>query len=340
MYPVVSIIIPVYNVCHYIAQCLDSVLCQTYSNYEIIVVDDGSTDNSLTICNAYSRKNPQIKVYRKKNEGVSSARNYGLKRASGKYIIFLDSDDFWIEREILRLLVNMAEDFSLDVVRGEYIDVDELGRELNTPKILNRKYLLAQKILTPYELMRYVINGEFFSWLFLYKRSSMNGLLFDETRNFQEDIDFEIRYFSQSVKCGYIPVKFYAYRHRKNSLISTPRLVNVFQSFRVCDIFYEYAHKVRDSRLSKYYIYCGIMMYHRTLETVASDLYIDKYNEINDRIQLTLLRKKVRSWVNEVKFMNLPLQIFVPPYMGVRLFRLRWYWGRLFRKYFLRLKLY
>lgn len=99
----VSVIVPVYNVNMYLRRCLDSILNQTFSDFELILVDDGSTDNSLAICEEYAATDKRIRVYTKVNEGVSVARNFGVSKASGDYIIFIDSDDFVADQYLERL---------------------------------------------------------------------------------------------------------------------------------------------------------------------------------------------------------------------------------------------
>ncbi len=103
MEELVSIIIPVYNTAEYLTQCLESVTSQTYRNIEIILVNDGSTDDSLSICQAYASRDPQIKVYSRENAGQGSARNFGISKCSGKYLMFVDSDD-WVDEEIVQKL--------------------------------------------------------------------------------------------------------------------------------------------------------------------------------------------------------------------------------------------
>lgn len=329
--PLISIIIPVYNIEKYLNECIESVLNQTFDNYEIVLVDDGSTDKSGSICDNLSLRNPKIKTYHKRNGGLSSARNYGIKHSKGKYVIFLDSDDYWLNKDILSLFVRKAEEDNLDVVRGEYLDVDEKRNIQSIPDI-SEKDVFKDKVLSPFEMVKFIINGRFFPWLFFYKRESLGDLLFDEKRKFQEDIDFEIRFFSKNVRCGYIPVHFYAYRHRENSIISTPRLINVTDSFSLTDIFYEFAHQVKDKRLSELYLYNGIMMYYWTLETVASDLYISRYHEIDKLVKLQDLQKKVHHWISEFPQGHYPIHLYVKPYIGVRIFRIRWFIGRVLRK--------
>ena len=110
----VSVIVPVYNVEQYLARCLDTVLAQTYENLEVICVNDGSTDNSLNILEHYARFDSRIKIVNKENGGLGSARNAGIKEAEGKYILFLDSDDY-IASFAVEHLVKNAEKNNADI---------------------------------------------------------------------------------------------------------------------------------------------------------------------------------------------------------------------------------
>lgn len=105
----VSFIVPVYKVEKYLSKCIESILCQTYKDFEIILVDDGSPDNSGKLCDAYVQKDSRIKVLHKANGGLSDARNAGLSVAKGEWVIFLDSDDFWLEKDNLENLMKIAE---------------------------------------------------------------------------------------------------------------------------------------------------------------------------------------------------------------------------------------
>lgn len=327
----VSVIIPVYNVQMYLKECVNSVFAQTFKNLEILLIDDGSTDASAKLCDEIALNDSRVRVFHKLNGGLSSARNYGINEALGKYVIFLDADDYWLEKNILSLLVEKANVGNLDVVRGEYIKVDNMGNRLRTPNQLTRNLNLANQVFGSYEMMKYIINGYFFSWLFMFRKETIKYLRFDENRKFQEDIDFAIKVFSKNLKCGYLPIQFYAYRQRENSIMSTPRINNLENSFALCDVFHEYAYKVEDKRLTPYYIYRGIMMYYWTLETVASDLYIHQYKKIESSLSLISYRKKVYSWTKQVPQYHFPIHIYVSPYVGVYLFRLRWWGGRILR---------
>lgn len=172
----VSFIIPVYNVEQYLRQCIDSILQQSYDNFEIILVDDGSTDSSSQLCDNYAIKDNRVKVFHKMNGGLSDARNFGLLHARGEYVIFLDSDDFWISPKDLSLLIEQVEQSKCDVLQfnisyyisGKYVywkpfnnlilnskDKNEIIIELvcsgtmpmsACSKVINRKFLIENKL--------------------------------------------------------------------------------------------------------------------------------------------------------------------------------------------------
>lgn len=122
--PLISIVVPVYNVEKFLRSCLDSILFQTYTNWEAILVDDGSNDNSGCICDEYAQKDRRIRVIYKKNGGVSSARNVGIENARGDWFLFCDSDDILYE-DTLHTFVSRIND-GIDSVCGGYVEIDEL----------------------------------------------------------------------------------------------------------------------------------------------------------------------------------------------------------------------
>lgn len=106
----ISVIIPIFNSSEYISYCIESVLTQTYQDFEVLLVDDGSTDNTSSICKKYAEQDNRVKYFYKENSGVSATRNYGLNRASGKYIMFIDSDDFFCDNSLFEKCVKSAHD--------------------------------------------------------------------------------------------------------------------------------------------------------------------------------------------------------------------------------------
>ena len=137
----VSIIVPIYNKEKYLEKCLDSILGQTYRDLEIILVDDGSTDNSLAICQHYAEKDPRIKIYHKPNGGVSSARNLGLEKSTGKYISFVDPDDF-IHSEFIERLEMMLVQSDAEIAYCKMLDVWEGSDVEHIPQITDKVCIL------------------------------------------------------------------------------------------------------------------------------------------------------------------------------------------------------
>lgn len=130
--PLLSVIIPVYKVENYLQRCLDSIINQTYKNLEIILVDDGSPDNSGKICDEYAQKDKRIKVIHQKNKGQGAARNAGIIASKGELITFIDSDD-WIECNMYEIMISKLLQYNLDIIKCAIVETDgsKTKRELN-----------------------------------------------------------------------------------------------------------------------------------------------------------------------------------------------------------------
>lgn len=132
-----SIIIPCYKVEQYLHQCVDSVLAQTYEDYEVILVDDGSPDNSPAICDEYGKKTDKVKVIHKPNGGLSDARNAGLDVARGEFVLFLDSDDWWDDKEALRKIDTCIKKSGADIIifgMKKYFSLEKSYGDVRIPK--------------------------------------------------------------------------------------------------------------------------------------------------------------------------------------------------------------
>ena len=125
--PAISIIVPIYNMEHLMRRCIDSLLAQTFTDYELLLIDDGSKDGSWRVCQEYARKDPRVSIYHKENGGLSDARNYGLSKATGKYTIFADPDD-WVSPEGLDRLYATAEREQADMTMCDLYREDEYSR--------------------------------------------------------------------------------------------------------------------------------------------------------------------------------------------------------------------
>lgn len=131
----ISVIIPVYNTEKYLSLCIDSVISQTYSDFEVILVDDGSTDNSGAICDSYAERYDYISVYHNTNSGPAASRRLGVEKAKGAYISFIDSDD-WVENDFLQTLYDEANKNNADFVTAFYTDVYNNGKKVDCPNSL------------------------------------------------------------------------------------------------------------------------------------------------------------------------------------------------------------
>ncbi|MBC6997987.1 glycosyltransferase [Cytophaga sp. FL35] len=210
--PLLSVIMPVYNVAPYLKRCLDSICQQTYRTLEIILVDDGSTDESYDICLEYAETDNRIHVIQQANGGSSLARNAGLKRATGDYISFIDSDD-WIHREMFSAMLDFLTEQKLSVVECGLIG----SRSLKDKGLPNMK--LINKLETQEEAMeRIVKNNSFSVWRRIYKKELIEGLLFIPGK-IHQDVFFTIDIINRIDHQGYLPFPFYIYNNENESVI-------------------------------------------------------------------------------------------------------------------------
>lgn len=220
--PLVSVIIPVYNTKKYLAECLDSVRAQTYPQLEIIVGDDGSTDDSGVLLQEYSQKDHRICVITQKNRGLSAARNRGLESSSGEYVMFLDSDD-WIDKDTCDIAIQIIADTKSDVILWSYMkeyptsskSVYLLGDKICTWNESKIKTLYKQMIGLQNEQLRepQKTDSLITAWGKLYRRSIIGDIRFVDTKIIgTEDALFNIQVFSQVKRAAYIPNPFLHYR--------------------------------------------------------------------------------------------------------------------------------
>ena len=209
----ISVIVPVYNVEAYIAKCIESIQNQSYQHLEIILVDDGSTDDSGDICDQYAAYDDRIKVIHQENGGISAARNTGIETANGDYITFVDSDDY-IAPNMYEDMLNILKDNDLDILEctafrdkgGTIIE----GYNDGLLKIFNRK-----------EALKLSLNDDFGTvWNKLYRRDSISNVRFPLGRKF-EDTATSYLYVANANRVGHINRCYYYYRLNPNSITQT-----------------------------------------------------------------------------------------------------------------------
>lgn len=212
--PLISIIIPVYNVAPYLIKCLESVQCQTYRNIEIILIDDGSTDDSGKICEEYAKKDSRIRVIHKKNGGLSDARNAGLNVFRGEYVSFIDSDDH-VETTYIERLYQLMKSAEADISIVSFIRIYETKEEKRKEeKSVVREYGNAEAISD----MWYQKNITPSAWAKLYRRQ-----LFSEIRypvgKLYEDLGTTYKLFFLSTKIVYSSERLYYYLQRNEGIM-------------------------------------------------------------------------------------------------------------------------
>ena len=213
MRPLVSVIVPVYKVEPYLPKCLDSIVNQTYRHLEIILVDDGSPDHCGEICDAYAKTDARIKVFHTENKGLCAARNYGIAKAKGLYIGFVDSDD-WIESDMYETLVNEIEKHKADIVNcGVY---DEYPTRTVITSATDRMFDNSKDLIKALFTVD-IGNG---IWHKLFRKSCFTNIVFPKGHVY-EDIIMTYRLFYNATKVVCISKPLYHYRKKRTGAITT-----------------------------------------------------------------------------------------------------------------------
>lgn len=212
----VSIIIPAYNVEKYIEESINSVIQQSYSNIEIIIINDGSIDRTIEICEKIGRIDNRIKIINKKNEGVAKARNDGIKNCNGKYIAFVDSDDI-ISRDYIKSLMYYMKKYNADIVSCNF---KKFYKKIKKKKIKKQPQITQFNNVEALELLLYKKTLDSSLWNKIIKKDLFNNIAFDNNLKMFEDLDIMYRLFDLSNKIIYVDEKLYYYRVRPNSLIN------------------------------------------------------------------------------------------------------------------------
>lgn len=209
----VSIIVPVYNTQDYLKRCVDSLQKQTYPNLEIILMDDGSTDNSLDICRKFAEADARIKVISHPNRGVGAVRNAGLACVRGEYVAFVDSDD-WVEPDMYESLLGVMVSERADMVCCSHFREMENKSELSNAIGNSKVILTREEAFEALRVGKFVLN---FLWDKLFRREVLSDVVFPEKRQF-EDLIVSGQWLYNVSKVVYLPLPKYHYAIRSNSL--------------------------------------------------------------------------------------------------------------------------
>lgn len=290
----ISVIVPVYNAEKYLHRCIKRILAQDYTDFELLLIDDGSTDNSGTICDEYTIKDNRIRVFHKENGGVSSARNWGLDNAIGEYIMFVDSDDYMLPG-MLDVMLSTLESKKADLVvcgttetgGGYWRPIADVDYSINQLKE-NFVSLLHTELLSP-------------PWNKIYKKDIIGNNRFCEDISFGEDLLFNIQYLEKCENISFIKESpFYHEKENENSLVvkfNRNRLLDIEKVWVVVDRFSE----DKEGLYSKYLR--DLTVYIRQLLKTKQYLWSEKENILEEWYSIALI-KKLNLFNYKVNYVN------------------------------------
>lgn len=283
--PLISIVLPVYNAEEYIGECLNSIVSNNLSKVEIVVVDDGSTDKSRDIIRSYKEKYPQIQLYEKKNGGVSSARNYGLKKSHGRWIWFIDSDDIIFQNSI-EYIQNQIIIHNFDVFIFGYIRFN---------KSIDGRYKSydESKIISDFEAIKTLLDPNYasFPWNKIIKRKILCQVQFPVEMTYTEDMAIMYKIYALATKFLFQSSALYGYRERANSLSHSSLTLNQLQNAA-------FSHFEMYKFLNENYPVLATEFKEDTVACVISYLHRLKYFQIKKYKELIYFLKNKIGYTN------------------------------------------
>lgn len=254
--PLISVIVPIYNVEEYLDRCVESIVNQTYKHLEIILVDDGSPDNCSQMCDEWAEKDNRIKVVHKGNGGLSDARNAGLRIATGEIVSFIDSDD-WIELDMFEKMLNRMIDDDSDIASCGVKWVEEDGiiiRDVTSNDGVLDTQIAMKELLNDGKLKQHV-------WNKIYKYELIKDIPFEKGK-YHEDVFWSYQIVGRAGKVSVIKESFYNYVQRSNSIMgegfSAKRLDALDANYLRCEYMKKHFPELYDNAL---YVYIGSCHY-------------------------------------------------------------------------------
>ncbi|MDO4926953.1 MAG: glycosyltransferase [Turicibacter sp.] len=306
----ISIIVPVYNVERYLNQCLDSVIKQDINNIEIVVVNDGSTDGSLKICKEYSKKYNYVKLISQKNAGLSEARNTGIKNSCGKYIIFLDSDDFWMPQSMNKIIPQLSSDCDLLLLTATKLydeNIDKINgfEQYERSKIYNQSKVDALKYLS--SISKFPVSA---CTKIIKRQLILDNELFFMKGLLSEDIDWSIRLLEKIETIDVCNQPFYVYRKtRQDSITNSISEKSVNDLYFIIDKWMTLYQENKVEEYTRDYV----------VELCAYELLILMANSYRlDKVKRKEIFKKIKQkcWIlklsrnKKIKLFNILVKLF------------------------------
>ena len=314
MDPIISIIVPIYNVGEYLPRCIDSILNQTFKRFELILVNDGSKDNSGVVCDDYARKDTRIKVIHKSNGGVSSARNEGLYVAKGEYIGFVDPDDY-IDKNMYEKLYRLCIDNNSDIA------ICRFNREING-KIQNKESTEEIIELNNMEAMNELFKGNLYRFSLcnkLFSKKCFNDVLFPEER-IHEDLSTTYKLFDNSKKTVYINYCGYIYVRRENSILTSTYNEKRLQAFIAWDEIIEFIDKnyyeIIEQVIATFTYWCVdniLYILNQVNNSKKKNNYLNIIQKYTTKYYIYIKRNNIlsRSYKLRIRIFNINYKLFI-----------------------------
>ena len=292
----ISVIVPIFNAEKYLHRCIKRILAQDYTDYELLLIDDGSTDNSGTICDEFAKYDKRVRVFHKKNGGVSSARNLGLDNSIGEYIMFVDSDDYMLPG-MLEVMLSTLESKKADLVvcgttetgGGYWRPIADVDYSINQLKE-NFVSLLHTELLSP-------------PWNKIYKKEIIGSNRFCEDISFGEDLLFNIQYLEKCENISFIKESpFYHEKENENSLVvkfNRNRLLDIEKVWVVVDRFSEDKEGLYSKYLRDLTVYVRQLLKTKQYSWSEKQNILEEWHSIALMNDLNLLNYKTNyvNWV-------------------------------------------
>jgi glycosyltransferase involved in cell wall biosynthesis len=316
----VSVIVPIYNTGKYLERCINSILNQTYGNLEIILVNDGSTDDSRYICERFSRKYKHIKCINKKNTGVSDSRNEGINVAQGDLITFVDSDDV-ISEDMIEMLVELLEieNADLSICKIRYIHENN---NYYIPSSNYKKFNFSRE-----ETLKAILNIHSFNigpCGKIYKRKLLDNLRFESNLHINEDILFLFLYATRCDKTVYIDSEKYFYIRREGSASTSPFSKKNFDTLFVTQTILDLC-KFTPSLIDN-----SIRFALKNYIKLANKIIYSNYNLFKD--ELKMVTNKIDYYRKRIKFSKHNFKIKIICFMICRITKLYIFMLKIFKK--------
>lgn len=284
----VSVVVPVYNVKKYLNKCVNSIIAQTYDNYEVLLIDDGSTDGSAEICDSFAEQCEKISVYHKENGGQSDARNYANKYVKGEYIVYIDSDDY-VDPDYISVMVECREKYNADLVIASHIDEDEYGKVLSKKFFDNKVTIYDAKLALEEMCYEKTICtspcGKLIKREHIFENEFPKGMVY-------EDLATIYKIIGSCNTVVYINRSIYHYIQRNGSTMHSkysPKVLHVMQaSENLLDYVEKYYPDIRSAAIQRYFF-------------SANEVYVRAFNEKDFLIITRKVRKNLKKYWSDIQ---------------------------------------